>query len=179
MSGSAGRCEWAGLLVAAFAAGCNNSPTSQPLPSGPTPAAEEAAVREQFAALQAAVKARDADRLWDLLSSKSQADAERAATAARTAYDQAGAEGKAKQAASLGLPGADVAKLTGPGFLKTRRFQGKYEELVEGKVGRVDVQGDSATVHWDDAEGDKEKTIFVREGGRWKAWLSMPRDKKP
>jgi hypothetical protein len=178
MSG-AGRCEWAGLLVVAFAAGCNNSPTGQTPPSGPTPAAEEAAVREQFAALQAAVKARDADRLWGLLSSKSQADAERAATAARSAYDQAGAEEKARQVASLGLPGAAVAKLTGPAFLQTRRFQGKYGELVEGKISRVDVQGDSATVHWDDDEGDKEKTAFVREGGRWKAWLAMPRDRKP
>jgi hypothetical protein len=176
--GGVGRCGWVGLLVVAFAAGCNSNPTERQ-PTGPTPAEPEAAVREQFAALQAAVKARDADKLWDLLSSKAQADADRAATAARAAYEKGGADEKVKQAAALGLPDADVGKLTGQGFLRTRPFLAKHGELVEGKVGRVAVLGDSATVHWEDDEGDKEKTVFMHEGGRWKAWLAMPRDRKP
>jgi hypothetical protein len=136
-------------------------------------------VRAAFADLQAAIPGGDADKLWGLLSQKSRADAERVARDMRTAYEQAGRDAKAKQAERLGLTGEELAKLTGRDFLKTRRFRDKYEEAAAGKVTRVAVQRDSATVYWDDADGEREKTIFVREGDRWKAWLSMPTVKQP
>ena len=64
-----------GLLLAALT-GCSN-----PQPSARLPQDEEAAVRQAFAESQETVKAGDADKLWTLLSGKSQADAERAAQA--------------------------------------------------------------------------------------------------
>jgi hypothetical protein len=139
----------------------------------------EAQVRDAFAHFQAAVARGDGEELWGLLAEKSRAAAERVVRDVRAAYEQAGRDGKAKLAELLGLPGKEVAKLTGQAFLKSRRFRDKYDEAAAGKVTKVVVQGDSATVHWDDPDGEREKTIFVREGDRWKAWLSMPAVKMP
>jgi hypothetical protein len=136
-------------------------------------------VRAAFAELQAALTSGDADKLWGLLSEKSRADAERVAKDVRAAYEQSGRDARAKQAEQLGLSGEKVAKLTGRDFLRTRRFRDKYDEAATGKVTKVAVLGNSATVHWDDPEGDREKTVFVREDDRWKAWLSMPAVKLP
>jgi hypothetical protein len=95
------------------------------------------------------------------------------------AYEKASSGEKAKQAEAVGLAGEEVAGLTGPVFLRTRGFRGKYDELAGGKITKVTAQGDTATVYWDDAEGDHEKTLFLREGGRWKAWLAVPQGKQP
>jgi hypothetical protein len=62
-------------------------------PSSP----EEDAIRKAFANLQAAVKVKDADKLWALLSTRSRADAERVAKTLREAYLEAGTDEKAKQ----------------------------------------------------------------------------------
>src|SRR4051812_1651402 len=99
-------------------AGCTNPATTR------SAATEEGPVRETFAAFQEALKARDADKLWGLLDGDSRADAERAAKAVQAAYAKASAEEKAEKEKALGLSGAELAGLTGPGFLKTRRFHG-------------------------------------------------------
>jgi hypothetical protein len=72
-----------------------------------------------------------------------------------------------------------LAKLDGKGFLKTKRFQKKYHEIPEGKIDKVDIQGESATIYFLDDEGDKEKAIFLRQDGQWKAWLTMPKISQP
>jgi hypothetical protein len=74
----------------------------------------------------------------------------------------------------LGLPGAEIAQLTGPGMLKTKRFARKYYELFESEVQRVTVQAENATVYWLEPDGDDEKTHFLREDGKWQAWLFIP-----
>jgi hypothetical protein len=156
-------------LVLALAGGCSTKPTDRPVPD------DEGAVRERFAELQSAIKNHDADTLWALLDSKSRADAERAAKATQTAHAKASAEEKAKQEEGLGLTGTEVAGLTGVGFLKTKRFQNKYHELPDSKLEKVAVQGDNATVHYLEPDGDKEKLILVRQDGQWKVWLAMPK----
>jgi hypothetical protein len=135
---------------------------------------EEPPVRETFAALQAALKDRDADKLWKLLDSESQADAERAAKAIQAAYTKADANEKLEQEKALGLPGAELAKLTATQFLKTKRFHGKYQELAESQVGKVTVQRDQATVAYTEPDGDKEKLSLARQDGQWKVSLPMP-----
>ncbi len=135
-------------------------------------------MRAAFAALQAAFKTWEPDKLWDRLSSKSHADAEQTARGLREDYEKAGAEGKAKLVKDLGLPGEKVAALTGRAFLETRRFRDKYDEVAAGKVTKVTVQADSAAVYHDEPDGDREKTLFLREDGRWKAWLTMPKGPK-
>jgi hypothetical protein len=69
--------------------------------------------------------------------------------------------------------------LTGIGFLKTKRFEQKYDELPDSIIDKVVVQGNSATIHYHEADGDREKAILVRQNGEWKAWLTMPRVSKP
>jgi hypothetical protein len=138
-------------------------------------ATEEGPVRETFAAFQAALKTRDADKLWGLLDGDSRADAERAAQAVQAAYARASADEKAEQEKALGLSGVELAKLTGPAFLKTRRFHGRYEEMTESKIDQVTVQGESASVAYTEPDGDKEKLTLVRQEGQWKLSLPMPR----
>jgi hypothetical protein len=143
------------------------------------PADEEAAVRGQFAELQSALKNRDTDKLWTLLDSKSQAEAGRAAKDVQAAHDKAAADEKAKQEDALGLTATELAGLTGRDFLRTKPFQKKYDELPESTIDRVVVEADSATVYYLEPDGDKEKAILVRQDGRWKVWLTMPRASKP
>jgi hypothetical protein len=136
---------------------------------------KETAVRETFAKLQAALKAKDANKIWDLLDADSRADADRAAKAMRDTYQKAGATEKAQQEKALGLPGAELSELTGKGFLKTKRFLGKYDEIPESRVEKVVVKEDNATVHYVEDDGDKEKLTFTRHDGRWHVVLAMPR----
>lgn len=164
--------NWASLVCMSVVFGCATKPTEQPA------ANEEGAVREKFAELQSAIKEGDTERLWAMLDARSRADAEKAAKEIQTTYNQAGAEEKAKQEEALGLKGPELAELNGKGFLKTKRFQKKYDEVPEGKIENVVMQGDSATIHFLEPDGDKEKAILVRQDGQWKVWLTMPKAKK-
>jgi predicted nucleic acid-binding Zn-ribbon protein len=163
---------WLTCFCAAFAFGC--SKTTDAAPSG-----DESRVRETFTALQAAMKARDADKLWKLLDSESQADAERAAKAVQAAYAKADAKEKSEQDEALGLPGDQLAGLTAVGFLKTKRFHGKYDELSDSKIDKVTVQGDKAAVAYTELDGDKEKVSLVRQDGQWRVSLPMPKATQP
>jgi hypothetical protein len=169
------RLSWLSLLGVAVALGCSTKPSDRPV----TGTGEEDAVRKKFAELQSAIKGHDAEKLWALLDARSRTDAERAAKNIQTAYNQAGAEEKAKQEVALGLSGMELAKLDGKGFLKTKRFQKKHHEIADGKIDKVDIQGENATVYFFDEEGDNEKAIFVRQDGQWKAWLTMPKVSQP
>lgn len=159
------------MLLFALLAGCA-APQDKP---AATANKDEEAVRAAFTALQEALKAKDAGKLWALLDEDSQADAERAAQAVREAYGKAAAGEKAEQEKALGLPGAELAALKGQGFLKTARFHGKYDEIPDSKVEKVAVQGDTAAVSYVEPDGDKEKLAFVRQGGKWKVTLPMPK----
>lgn len=172
MDRKACRFGWKGILCVALVLGCSKAPHNQP-------ADEETAVRAQFAGLQVALKNGDADKLWMLLDSKSRADAERAAQAVQATHAKANPAEKAVQEKTVGLTGPELAGLTGKGFLKSKRFQGKYHDLPESTIEKVVIQGASATVHYLESDGDKEKAIFVRQDGQWKAWLPMPRATSP
>ena len=172
-------CHLAWLIaLLGSAAGCAEKPADRAPGAGETAEEAEKAVRKKFAEVQAALKPPDADRLWALLSVKSRAAAETEAKVIRTSCEQASASEKLVQEKDLGLSGQELAGLTGKGFLKTRRFQRKYHEVPDSTIERVTASGDTATVYFDEPDGDKEKLIFVREEGQWKAWMAMPK-KKP
>jgi hypothetical protein len=156
-----------------MAAGCSTKPTDRPT------ADEEGLVRGTFAEMQSAIKDHDTDKVWALMDSKSRADAEKTAKDIQGAHAKASAEEKAKEEESLGLTGTELAGLTGQGFLKTKRFQSKYHELPDSTIEKVAVQGDNATVHYLEPDGDKEKLILVRQDGQWKVWLAMPKVRQP
>jgi hypothetical protein len=166
------------VLLLAVAAGCDKPPASGSAPASTSPNAE-GEVRAAFAELQAVIRTRDADKLWSLLSARSRTEAEQSAKETHAAYEKADAAEKAKQVETLGLSGEKMARLTGPGFLETNRVRKKCDELADGKVTKVTAGADSATVYFDEPDGDHEKIVFVREDGRWKAWLAMPKTKKP
>jgi hypothetical protein len=161
------------LLLLAFVPGCATKPTENP------PANEEGAVREKFAELQSAMKNRDADKMWALMDGKSRSDADKAAKDIQTNHAKANAEEKTKLEESLGLPGAELAQITGPGILKSKRFQKKYHEFPDSKIEKVVVQGENATVHFLEPDGDHEKMIFVQQDGQWKVWLALPKASQP
>jgi hypothetical protein len=163
------RYAWCVVLFGALAAGCSGT--------GPQPAAnasDEAQVRERFQELQATLKSGDADQLWEMLDRKSQTDADRLAQSIQTAYAGASPPEKAKLEETLGLPAAELATLSGKGYLKTKRFRGKYEELPLSKIDKVTIQDGKATVYFDEPDGDKEKAYFIRADGQWNVWLTMP-----
>jgi hypothetical protein len=139
----------------------------------------EAEVTQTFTTFQVALKDRDSERIWALLDAESQADADRVAQDVKAAYEKANAEGKAEQEKAFGLSGAELAALTGRGFLKTNRFHGKYDEIPGSKVDKVTVQGDSATVAYTEPDGDHEKLTLVRQEGQWKVKIPMPKGTKP
>jgi hypothetical protein len=153
-------------LVAAVAVGFSG---------GRAAADDEADVRRRFAELQAALKARDADKIWPQLAEKSRADAEREARKTREAYAAAGQEERAKRETALGLTGAEISRLTGKDVLRTKPFRRKFDEVPDGKVEKVTLEKDSATVQFLEPDGDHEKVILLREGDGWKAWLIIPR----
>jgi len=157
----------ASLTLVAMAACCL-------LPTPRAAAADEDAVRDAFTALQAAIKARDGDMTWDLLDKASQVTANQAAKALRANYDKASADDKAKQEKALGLSADEFSKLSGKLFLKSKRFHGKYHEVPGSKIDKVSVDKDKATVNYIEDDGDKEKLVFVRQDGKWKASLRMP-----
>lgn len=167
-----------GLLCLVVALGCSKEAERTATPSPASSPDEEKAVREKFAELQSAIQGRDSEKLWALLEKRSQADAERTAQEVRANYEKASPQEKSAQEKTLGLTSAELAGLTGKGFLKTNAFHKKYHELPEGKIERVVLGKDGATVHFLEPDGDKEKVIFVRQDGEWKVWLTMPKGSK-
>lgn len=158
--------KWLYLLL--LVGGCARSETP---PAGDD---EGLRVRARFETFQKTLQSGDVETLWAMLSKQSQNEADRAARTLRADYEKADVPAQAAQEKELGLAGADLASLTGRGFLKTRRFQAKYEEARQGKFDGVSAQGDTATVYFFDDEGDREKLLLVREDGQWKFWLKMP-----
>jgi hypothetical protein len=110
------------LLLVAFLVGCSQGTGNRPSSPGETPAEAEKALRARFAEVRAAVKARDVDKLWGLLSSKSQAEAAKEAKAIRTAYERASPKERAQQEKDEGLRGKELAKLTGQGSSRAGAF---------------------------------------------------------
>src|SRR5579871_1300294 len=132
-------------------------------------AADEDQVRQAFQGFQAAVKTRDADKLWDLLDKQNRAAVDAAAKEIQTSYQKANDTAKLKLEKALGLTREELAGLTGKLFLKSNKYFGKYHEVPTSKIEKVTVQGDKATVSYTEEDGDKVKLEFAREDGKWKA----------
>jgi hypothetical protein len=131
-------------------------------------------IRQLFVQLQKAIKAHDADKIWDLIDDSSQTAATRSGKLVQAGYaktsDKAGFEKR------YGLTSTDLTAMTGKLFLKSKRFfDGKYDEVPGSKLLTVTVKGDTAKLTYLEEDGDKEKFSLVREKGRWKFVVPMPR----
>ena len=91
-------------------------------------------VKEAFGKLQTAVKKKEADKIWELLDTATQADADRTAKIVQAAYKKATDKVKAKHEETLGLKSDDFASLNGQGLLKTKPFLAKYDEIPASKI---------------------------------------------
>jgi hypothetical protein len=135
--------------------------------------AGEDEVRQAFVGLQKAIKARDAEKIWELMDSDSQVDAERAAKAVKTAY--AKLDDKGDFAKKYGLAPQELAGMNGKLFIKSNRFHGKYYEVPGSKLDAIKVKGDTARLTYIEDDGDKEKFALVRQKGQWKFTIPMPK----
>jgi hypothetical protein len=131
-------------------------------------AGEEDSVREAFTAFQNAVKAGDPDKIWATLDKGSRDSAEETAKTLKDAYENANAKDKARLEKQFGLTAAEMEKLTGKIYLKSKRFLGKYDEVPGSTIEKITVEGDKATVAYKEADGDKEKMALVKQDGKWK-----------
>ena len=130
-------------------------------------------IRGAFGQLQKAVKARDAEKIWDLVDSDTQADAGRAAKAVGAAYVKSAA--KADFEKKYGLSAKELADMSGKLFIKSNRFHGKYYEVPDSKITGVTVKGDTAKLMFVEEDGDKITFPLVKQKGAWKFILKMPK----
>src|SRR5579862_2587175 len=103
-------------------------------------------VKTAFTSFQAALKAADHEKMWPLLDKATQADAEKYAKMVQATYGKADDDEKAKLEKSFGLSPGDMNKITGKMYLKAKPFLAKHHELPGGKITKIDIDGDKATV---------------------------------
>jgi hypothetical protein len=133
-------------------------------------------IRQAFTALQKAIKGRDADKIWGLIDSDSQADANRAAKAVQAAFAKADDKGKGEFEKKYGLTAKELGAMSGKLFLKSERFHGKYHEVPGSKLETVKVlKGDTARITYKEEDGDIEKFSMVKQKGEWKFTVPMPK----
>jgi len=133
---------------------------------------DEDQVKETWKAFQGAIKARDGEKVWDLLDASSRAAAEKFAKRYKAKYAKADDAAKKELEKDLELTGAELAGLTPQLFLKSKRYYGKYNEVPGSKLEKIAIDGAKATLFYLEEDGDKEKLGLVREDGKWK--LSAP-----
>jgi hypothetical protein len=131
-------------------------------------AGEEDKVKEAFKGFQGAVKAKDADKLWDLLDASSRKAAEKTARTYKDAYGKAKDDKKKELEKNLGLSADELANLTGKTYLKSNKYYGKYHEVPGSKVESVAIEDKKATVLYTEEDGDKVRLEFSNEDGKWK-----------
>jgi hypothetical protein len=141
---------------------------------GPVLAGEDD-VRLAFGQLQKAIKVRDPDKIWGLIDTDSQSDADRAGKAVQAAFGKADDKGKAEFEKKYGLSAKELADMSGKRFIKSNRFHGKYDEIPGSKLETIKVKADTARLTYIEEDGDKEKLSLVRQKGQWKFILPMPK----
>jgi hypothetical protein len=136
-------------------------------------AADDDDVKAAFTAFQGALKAADQEKLWSALDTTAQADADNYAAKVHASYTKANDEEKAKLEKAFGLSADEMSKITGKLYLKSKPFLGKYREVPGSKIDKVIVEGDKATVHYIEEDGDKEKLQLVKQDGKWRLSVAV------
>ena len=132
-------------------------------------------VKQAWTALQAAIKTKDLDKTWDLLGKNSQVDAEREATAAKEAHGKLAEGAKADYEKRLGLTSAELKAMTGKLYVKSEVFYKKNHEITDSKIDKISVTGDTGTLYSIEEDGDKVNIPLVRDQGKWKFVLEIPK----
>ncbi len=139
-----------------------------------------------FKDFQAAVKAKDGDKAWNLMSKDTQNQMDQMAKAIPEQlkmFDKLPAElrkgAEEKMAEQFGISAADLKTLDGKklftAILKSPKLSEKFNEVTSATLENVKVEGDKATGTV--KTGSKTEPIgFAKESGSWK--ISMPDMKK-
>ena len=163
------------IVCAGSLAGCNPSAPKDKAADGTKKSEEE--IKQAFTALQSAIKAKDVDKIWSLLSADTQGDTEREGKAVKEAFGKLAESDKPAYEKKVGLSARELTEMTGKLFVKSNTFfSGETAEMPESKWDKVVVTGEStATVHYieDDGKGQREARSVTREDGQWKFILPV------
>src|SRR5262245_17389296 len=171
------RCWCWCLIVAMFlSAGCAVGKKKKPAESSK----EE--IMQSFARLQESIadlRTGQTEKFWSMLSSETQAAAEKKAKAFRKEFAELDMEEQADRARQFGATPEQIReKLSGYGYVRLMRefIYERYLLMVAAPVDAVKMGSDEAIVFYtlDDAERDKKPVRFVREEGDWYAVLDIP-----
>ena len=121
----------------------------------------------------AALKVADQEKLWSLLDTKGQGEADTYAKMIQVTYGKSNDDEKAKLEKAFGLSADEMNKLTGKLYLKSKPFLKKYHEVPGSKIDKVTMEGDKAIVNYIEADNDKEKLELVRQDGKWKLSIAV------
>src|SRR5262249_25311360 len=166
--------------------GCTgNAPP--PKPETDTDSPQQAAVRQEFNRLKAALAAlREGkkgadDNVWELLGPDSRAAAEQQAKVVKGAYAKLADKDKAEMEKKTGLSAKELADMGGKTFVKSEIFQRRHHKVPDSEVSKITVSGNTATLVFIDPD---KNTVTVglmcpeRSGhplvDRWKFNLEIP-----
>lgn len=163
------------IVVASSMVGC--TPPSQAKKAGSDPKQAEEEIKQAFTSLQAAIKAKDVDKIWSLLAKDTQADTEREAKAVKEAFSKLAPSDKPGYEKKVGLDAKELTEVTGKRYVQSNTFfTGETAEMPESKFDKVVLSGDgTATVHYieDEGKGQRETRSVMREDGKWKFILPV------
>lgn len=154
-----------------------------PLRAEDEPKPEKAVAKtpqEAFDQFKVAVKAKDKERFWTLLSKDSQKQVEEMAAM----MSEASEEEKADMAEKLGITLDELAKLSPKdlmlGVLFSEDNAENIEEIQKSELADVKEDGDKAAGTRVEKKGEKderkENAFFIKEDGEWK--LDLAREMK-
>ncbi len=165
--------SWAALFLA-FLAGCSNAPSKT------KDGDADSEIRKSFTGLQAAVKERNGEKLWELLDSESRQDSDRVAKAVKETFVKADASKKQELAKKVGLSEEAMKDLTGKKLLESELFYrfDEHDELPDVKgLDKVEVKGSNAKIAFKDPD-KQEVTMQMtlhREEGHWRFQVAIPK----
>src|SRR5438045_599537 len=125
-------------FVIVLLAGCSNS--SSKTKNGDA----DSEIRKSFTGLQAAVKDRNGEKLWEFLDSESRQDSDRVAKAVKETFIKADMAKKQELAKKVGLSEEAIKDLTGKKLLESELFYrfDEHDELPDVKgLDKVEVKG--------------------------------------
>ncbi|MFN4257905.1 MAG: hypothetical protein ACK4RK_01305 [Gemmataceae bacterium] len=140
--------------------------------------AQEDGVRQAFVNLQAGFLNQELggglQALWNMLDRDTQTEADQTAQTIRDLYAQASPAERMRLVKAFGLPGTDLAQLTGMRYLRTRRCQHLYGDFADATLANITVHQGTATVTYREPYQPPRMLMFVLQNGQWKARLPLP-----
>src|SRR5262249_54441379 len=129
-----------------------------PKPEKNTDSPQQAAIRQEFNRLKAALaalregKTGAGDSVWELLAAEMQAAAEEQAKVVKDAYAKLADKDRAETEKKLGLSAKELANMNGKALVKSQIFLKKYRQVPNSEVSKITVKGNTATLVFIDSD---------------------------